>query len=223
MFTSLAARNGTLPSSNEGLALSLELARAASEGDLPSDELLKRLSSFVGSPIAPEIPKQFRDTFETLSSPTKSALSQAGVLAISNQLVDTLDQIPLLIDEVAGGARDFVPTPASTRTVARRAYRARRTLVVQYSDDPIDESDEILELLQEAESVFRMKRPMVEFDIQLQRLEGGHASPLLAPPLDLASTAEDLLGKDSAKEKLLYKEADATVELLSQWLQEGSL
>jgi hypothetical protein len=107
--------------------------------------------------------------------------------------------------------------------VARRSYRARRTLILQYDKDGIDESEEIEELLKEAESRTRMKRPMIEIDVQRRTLSGGHATPLIAPPLDLANRAEDILGKDAAKERLLYAEADATVDALVEWLEEANL
>ena len=94
---------------------------------------------------------------------------------------------------------------------------------MEYSDDPLDETGKIEELLNEARSVTRMKRPMVEIDLQRRVLEGGHASPLLAPPLHLAARAEDILGSDTAKERLLYAQADATVEEISRWLEEGNL
>ena len=101
--------------------------------------------------------------------------------------------------------------------------RARRTLLVEYSDDPLDESGTLEELLDEARSVTRMKRPMVEIDLQRRVLDGGHAAPLLAPPLDLAERAEDILGSDTAKERLLYAQADATVAEISRWLEAGNL
>jgi hypothetical protein len=109
------------------------------------------------------------------------------------------------------------------REAARRSYRARRTLILQYDNDPLDESDEIEDLLKEAERVTRMKRPMIQIDVQRITLTGGHATPLLAPPLELATRAEDILGVEAAKERLLYKEADATVNELVRWLEEGSL
>jgi hypothetical protein len=67
-----------------------------------------------------------------------------------------------------------------------------------------------------------MRRPMVSVDLKRVTLEGNHATPLLAPPLDLAKRAEDILGND-AKERLLFQQADATVTELSKWLEEGNL
>ena len=64
---------------------------------------------------------------------------------------------------------------------------------------------------------------MVNIDLQRRKLEGNHATPLLAPPMDLATRAEDVLGKDAAKSRLLYEQADRTVEELVTWLEEGNL
>lgn len=125
--------------------------------------------------------------------------------------------------QVAGGARDFVPPPDSVRAAVRKAYRARRTLILEFSNDSLDESDEIENLLKEAERIIRMKRPMVNIDLQRRTLKGNHATPLLAPPMDLAVRAEDVLGSETAKDRLFYEETDATVEELIRWLEEGNI
>ena len=109
------------------------------------------------------------------------------------------------------------------RAAVRKAYRARRTLILEFADDSLDESDEIEDLLKEAERIIRMKRPMVNIDLQRRKLEGNHATPLLAPPMDLAIRAEDVLGEDTAKTRLFYEQADRTVEELVTWLEEANL
>ena len=109
------------------------------------------------------------------------------------------------------------------REAARRSYRARRTLILQYDNDSLDESEELEDLLQEAERITRMKRPMIDITVQRTTVPGQHATPLLAPPYELASRAEDLLGVDNAKERLQYQQTDATVKELVRWLEEGSL
>lgn len=230
-FTSVARKEGTEESASSGvdvINVSLKLARAASEGRLPSDELLAEANRVMTPqllkglpPLA--IPDALRQGLQTLLSPSATALTTAGVLPLLHQVVDTLDQIPLLIQEVADGARDFVPTPSTVQAAARRAYRARRTLILQYDNDSIDESEEIENLLREAESVTRMKRPMIEIDVTRTVLQGGHATPCLAPPLELATKAEDVMGKDTAKEALMYADADATVEEITRWLEEANL
>ena len=198
-------------------------------GELPSDEVLSRLvkdyaigplQNLVPSTI--EIPEAVREAYTKLTSPATTALTQAGVIPYSDQLIAILQQIPPLIEEVADGARDFNPPPSSVKAAARRSYRARRTLILKYQNDGLDESDEINDLLIEAERVTRMKRPMITIDVQKVELPGGHATPLLAPPLDVATRAEDILGAE-ASERLLFAEADATVDILINWLEEGSL
>mmetsp|Transcript_11783 Transcript_11783/g.14665 ORF Transcript_11783/g.14665 Transcript_11783/m.14665 type:complete len:551 (-) Transcript_11783:227-1879(-) len=217
-------------SSADMINMSILLSRSLVKGTIPSDEVLsdiakrttpKPLSSIVPQQI--QIPSIMRESIEQLLEPIAKANTDAGISPLFNQAFDVLEQIPSLIEEVADGARDFNPTPASVRASARRAYRARRTLLIQYDDDPLDESEEIESLLNEAENVMRMKRPMVNFDIKRTVLNGGHATPCFAPPLDLATKAEDLLGEDSAKNKLMYKQADDTVNELVRWLEEGNL
>ena len=68
-----------------------------------------------------------------------------------------------------------------------------------------------------------MKRPMVNIDLQRRTLQGNHATPLIAPPLDFAIRAEDVLGVESARDRLFYEQADRTVQELVAWLEEGNL
>lgn len=216
------------PNSVELLNIGIELTRNAIVGDLPPDDLLsdivKRTTPKPLMGVLPQdivIPSLIRETFGKTIEPLKKAQESAGVIPLLDQSLDVLEQIPSLIEEVADGARDFNPTPNSVKAAARRSYRARRTLVVQYDSDPLDESEELETLLKEAETVMRNKRPMVDFDVQRTVLKGGHATPCLAPPLDLATKAEDILGEDTAKNSLLYQGADETVDELVRWLQES--
>lgn len=48
-----------------------------------------------------QIPKELRDTLVQLAAPPTTALAEAGVLPLMNQLVHALEQIPQLIDEVS--------------------------------------------------------------------------------------------------------------------------
>ncbi len=197
---------------------------------MPSDDLLsdiakkttpKPLASVLPQDV--QIPSFVRDSVQRALDPIVEAQSEAGITPILDQSLDILEQIPSLIEEVADGARDFNPTPASVKAAARRSYRARRTLVIEYDDDPLDESEELESLLKDAETVMRNKRPMVDFDVQRTILKGGHATPCIAPPLDLASRAEDILGDETAKNNLLYSGADETADELVRWLEEGNL
>jgi len=175
------------------------------------------------APPKVSIPAEARQAFEAVSGPTTSTLKTAGLLPLLTSSVEILEQIPLLIEEVAAGARDFVPPPESVKAAVRKAYRARRTLILEFTNDSIDESADIEELLKEAERIIRMKRPMVNIDLQRRIIEGNHATPLLAPPMDLADRFENVLGEETAKDRLFYVQADRTVEELVTWLEEGNL
>ena len=65
----------------------------------------------------------------------------------------------------------------------------------------------------------RMKRPMVSMGIDKKKLSGNHATPILAPPLVVASRAEEILGND-AREKLLYNQVDNVAKEMATWLEQ---
>ncbi len=235
-FTYAAALNETSrPRGSDIINTGLRLAQSAAKGEIPSDELLSKAFRLLvpppfysRGPYASEdsfvVPRAVRDAFLRLTAPTTSALSNAEIVPLVVEVLQALEQIPGLIDEVALGARDFDPTPIRVKEAARRAYRARRTLIIKYTDDPIDESNEIEELLQAAGQIAAMKRPMmVDIDVQRRDLPGGHAAPLIAPPLELAKRIEDILGADAAKEGLRYTEADETVSAIVRWLEDSEL
>jgi len=194
-------------------------------GKLPSDELVKEVLSFLQLPSSAQItiPTDARQALEALKGASIFKGSASIILPLLTNSVEILEQIPLLIEEVADGARDFIPPPASVKAAVRKAYRARRTLILEYDNDSIDESGDIEELLREAERIIRMKRPMVTIDLQRRKLEGNHATPLLAPPMDLATRVEDILGEESSKQRLFYEQADKTVDELVDWLEEANL
>ena len=57
-------------------------------------------------------------------------------------------------------------------------YRARRTLLLKFENDDLDESEVIEKVLREANTIMRMRRPMVEMEVQLKVLTGTHITPL---------------------------------------------
>ena len=58
------------------------------------------------------------------------------------------------------------------------------------------------ELLQTAGQIIQLKRPMIPIDVQLKTISGNHATPCIAPPLDIAIHVETFLGTDAAKDVL---------------------
>jgi hypothetical protein len=133
-----------------------------------------------------------------------------------------LDQIPKLFQDLAGGTRQFTPTPTDCRASCRRMYRARRTLLVKFANDPIDESDELAGLINESKEVMRLKRPMVKFDIKLETIAGDHVTPLTQDvfvplkPLD----DWDVAGLKPQARDAFLKTVDGTAQVLLDWLAE---
>jgi len=200
-------------------------------GSLPSDEVLTDLVQVITPNILPmesirkpkiNIPDPIRTALQQLLQPVSNTKRDVGLLPIVDQTVDILEQIPSLIQEVADGARDFDPPPAAVKAAVRRSYRARRTLIINYEGDTFDESEDVEKLLKESESLMRMRKPMLPFDVQRITLQGIHATPCIAPPRDIAIRAEDILGNEFSKERLLYTGADNTVTAILTWL-EGQL
>lgn len=166
------------------------------EGKVPSDDALLKLLQSIPTPIpgmaeltssilTPSlvtIPKSVRESLTNIiTEPTYEALSNAGIPSLLLSSLDITQQIPKLIDEVEEGARDFVPIPEAMSSAARRAYRCRRTLLLQFENDNLDDSEILEGYLKEAESVMKMKRPMITIDLQRKVLDGNHLTPLLGP------------------------------------------
>ena len=68
-------------------------------------------------------------------------------------------------------------------------YRARKTLLIKFENDALDESEEVEKVLREANTIMRMKRPMIEMEVELKVMQGTHVTPLtqnvlLDPPAD---------------------------------------
>lgn len=258
IFTQIAANETQTASGVEIIQLVNQIVRTTLDGEVPSDQILQELTEgLLPPPLQTKpsinntnpltsfitIPKPLRDTIQSsLLEPLTTALSATDLLPPFRQSIDVLDQIPLLIQEVADGTTEFTPPRTSIQSATKRAYRARRTLLIQYENDPIDESPEIESILKEAETIMRMKRPMIQMDLQRIVLDGNHATPVLAPPgIEVADRVENFLGGDKnskSKEEgagdggdtkedsvttSLYKQVDETVDILATWLEEGEL
>ena len=226
-------------------------------GKVPSDESLFQLVKSIPVPIpgmesllSPSlisIPTPLRETLTNfLTEPAYKALTNAGVTPLLLSSLDITQQIPKLIDEVEAGARDFVPTPDAMSSAARRAYRCRRTLLVQFDNDNLDDSEQLEGFLKEAESVMKMKRPMITIDLKRKVLEGNHLTPLLGPSggEDWGTALEEALGGilggssssdstsdgegadtrgNAVRERLGYEQLERVIDELIAWLDEGSL
>jgi hypothetical protein len=76
------------------------------------------------------------------------------IVPLVRQAVEIVDQVPSVLRQIAEGTRDFTPSPTDTKEVCRRMYRARRTLLIKFDDDSLDESDEIEKVLKGEDVVF---------------------------------------------------------------------
>ncbi|KAL3793968.1 hypothetical protein HJC23_009451 [Cyclotella cryptica] len=236
----------------------IKVAREKYNGKVPSDESLFQLLQSIPVPIpgvesllSPSlvsIPPPLRQTLTNfLAEPAFDALTNAGVTPLLLSSLDITQQIPKLIDEVEAGARDFVPTPDAMSCAARRAYRCRRTLLLQFDNDNLDDSEQLEGYLKEAESVMKMKRPMITIDLKRKLLDGNHLTPLLGPTggeewgIALETALGGILGGGAStndgkekeevpgdkgnvvRERLGYEQLERVVEELVAWLDEGSL
>lgn len=61
-----------------------------------------------------------------------------------------LDQLEFTLNEIAGGAQDFTPTPEESRAIAEQGYHCRATLFLRFREDGIDESRLLASRLQYA-------------------------------------------------------------------------
>lgn len=129
--------------------------------------------------LATSIRNIFDDILEGVgTSDVSPRVVKDEIVPTVKQCLEVLDQIPDLLASIADGSREFIPSPEDTREAARRMYRARRTLLIQFENDSIDESEEIETVLKEAYTIMRMKRPLVEMEVELKQLGGSHITPL---------------------------------------------
>ena len=123
------------PSLLDALNVGLRFAKSTTDGDiLPSDEMIDEFAATFFPPDTPlsdtTLPKNARDILKPITSSTSETFDEIGVLPVLNQVIQVAEQIPSLLQEVADGVNDFIPPPESVAAVAKKAYRARATLLV---------------------------------------------------------------------------------------------
>mmetsp|Transcript_21825 Transcript_21825/g.33574 ORF Transcript_21825/g.33574 Transcript_21825/m.33574 type:complete len:448 (-) Transcript_21825:99-1442(-) len=119
---------------------------------------------------------------DTLEDPSKlpippppqlsSIARSLGLPPIARQSLEIADQLPELLQELADGAREFDPTPQAVRERLRNRYKSKDTLIVQFKNDDIDESDDLYATLRS--SLSSQQNDL----LVLERLEGTHLTPL---------------------------------------------
>ncbi|KAL4565179.1 hypothetical protein LXL04_029264 [Taraxacum kok-saghyz] len=86
-----------------------------------------------------------------------------------------VDQLPSVFNQVAQGISEFKPTPSENRECCKNQYNVRKTLLVKFNLDAIDETDVLEETL----------RPRVEAiggTLDKISLNGNHITPCIQEP-----------------------------------------
>lgn len=86
-----------------------------------------------------------------------------------------VDQLPSVFNQVAQGISEFKPTPIENRECCKNSYNVRKTLLVKFNTDAIDETDLLEETL----------RPRVEAiggTLDKISLSGNHITPCIQEP-----------------------------------------
>ncbi|XP_022029316.1 uncharacterized protein LOC110930329 isoform X1 [Helianthus annuus] len=86
-----------------------------------------------------------------------------------------VDQLPSVFNQVAQGISEFKPTPTENRECCKNSYNVKKTLLVKFNTDAIDETDLLEETL----------RPRVEAiggTLEKVSLSGNHITPCIQEP-----------------------------------------
>jgi len=171
-----------------------------------------------GKQIRRDVFSSVRDTAQSVKNafnlgPNDSFLP--GVAPIFLKALDDVeaaaglvDQIPGVLTSISLGASEFEPSPSEMQELVASSYSQRSPLVLNFSDDGIDESDVLSSILPSGLGVVRKTLP------------GTHVTPIAIDP-DAASTPllpipeglDDVLNIRSA----LLSDADALVDAVDNY------
>ncbi|GMH42059.1 hypothetical protein BSKO_09978 [Bryopsis sp. KO-2023] len=131
------------------------------------DTLRSTLMAYDSLPLNP-----FPDPIALLKDVTSVVLETSPNQPIKDLLIPSIppifDQIDSVLGELREGVSDFIPAPMESRSVIQNSYNVPATLMVKFSDDSIDETDEIMGLLKNG-------RPIRVDGLQL---DGNHLTPI---------------------------------------------
>nr|XP_016483842.1 PREDICTED: uncharacterized protein LOC107804456 [Nicotiana tabacum] len=85
------------------------------------------------------------------------------------------DQLPLVFGELAQGISEFKPTPSENLECFKNSYNVKRTLLVKFDSDTIDETDRLEETLKPRVESFGGK-------VEKIALTGNHITPCIQEP-----------------------------------------
>ncbi|CAD7703235.1 unnamed protein product [Ostreobium quekettii] len=123
-------------------------------------------------------------TSQLASSPLRptAEMVQGAVKGISpspvRQCIPLVEQLAPMCMDVTQGRQEFSPSPEETRNRIRSFYGVRRNLLVQFTDDDMDESDELASMIQASGIGSTL-------DMTVRTLPGNHARPMQHALVDL--------------------------------------
>eukprot|EP01025_Chloroclados_australasicus_P029359 TRINITY_DN2933_c0_g1_i1.p2 TRINITY_DN2933_c0_g1~~TRINITY_DN2933_c0_g1_i1.p2 ORF type:complete len:338 (-),score=25.52 TRINITY_DN2933_c0_g1_i1:281-1294(-) len=94
---------------------------------------------------------------------------------VEGELKGAVKQVGSLLTEVTEGVRDFSPSPSESRRIIQDRYTVPNTLLVKFSNDDLDETQEMYEILNQNQTM------NVDYNIRRQvdilQVPGTHVTP----------------------------------------------
>ncbi|KAK2452798.1 initiation factor 4F subunit [Trifolium repens] len=103
------------------------------------------------------------------------SILQESEQEVLNSLTKFVDQLSLIMSEVAQGVSEFKPTPSENRDCFKTSYNVKHTLLVKFNSDTTDETNIVEETL----------KPRVESfggTVEKVELSGNHITPCIQEP-----------------------------------------
>jgi len=184
LHTILASAFDTLPPRRAYALLSFN-SKPASESIPQFEELVAPVSSAVMDQgegasrarlgIQQAIEEVQRRTDELAGSAVAPRAVGRELLPLAWQGFKVLEQLPSLLQQVADGTREFLPSPPEVRELVRGRFQAEGgALLVRFKEDSIDESPDLAEVLRSVGGGEEWGKDRV----QLVDLPGTHVTPL---------------------------------------------
>ncbi|CAN6454305.1 unnamed protein product [Victoria cruziana] len=108
---------------------------------------------------------------------------------ILKQVLPLMDQLPPLYMDLVNGREDFTPRPEETRRLVKSYYGISRNLLVKFSDDTIDETSTLAQVLTSESAISS------SLDMSIRTLPGDHGLPLQQDFPDIPPAMADAVNR----------------------------
>lgn len=189
---------GEGPQVNSNIIIAVNNKELADAVPIPGlfESLQASLMAFNNAPF-----NLFPDPLPLLRSITTTVLGSTNNIPIKELFVPSVapafDQIDSVLNELKQGVKGFTPTPSESRTIIQESYNVPSTLLIRFTDDTIDETQDIKEYLMSGKQAY----------VTDQLVEGNHLTPVggdlqwlrLEVPDDLTAQINDPVVEGNAK------------------------